>query len=88
MRLPGTKPGVPATALSIPVGGAGAPPGRAPPAGKPMRVMSLDMCTGQLVPALLPPGRIASVPWLAAARGRTDRSDGRDAGGAAIRFLG
>ena len=31
---------------------------------KPMRVMSLNMCTDQLVLALLPPSRIASVTWL------------------------
>ncbi|MEG3122359.1 ABC transporter substrate-binding protein [Sphingomonas sp. GB1N7] len=31
---------------------------------RPMRVMSLNQCTDQLVLALLPPGRIASVTWL------------------------
>ena len=35
---------------------------RRPP--KPMRVMSIAQCTDQLVLALLPPGRIASVTWL------------------------
>lgn len=34
------------------------------PAAKPMRVMSLNQCTDQLVLALLPPERIASVTWL------------------------
>lgn len=33
-------------------------------AAKPMRVMSLNQCTDQLVLALLPPDRIASVTWL------------------------
>ena len=33
--------------------------------GKPLRVMSLNQCTDQLVLALLPPERIASVSWLA-----------------------
>lgn len=31
---------------------------------RPMRVMSLNQCTDQLVLALLPPSRIASVTWL------------------------
>jgi iron complex transport system substrate-binding protein len=31
----------------------------------PLRVMSLNLCTDQLVLALLPPARIASVTWLA-----------------------
>lgn len=33
--------------------------------GRPMRVMSMNLCTDQLVLALLPPSRIASVTWLA-----------------------
>lgn len=33
--------------------------------GKPMRVMSMNQCTDQIVLALLPPERIASVSWLA-----------------------
>lgn len=32
---------------------------------RPMRVMSINLCTDQLVLALLPPERIASVTWLA-----------------------
>lgn len=32
--------------------------------GRPMRVMSMNQCTDQLVLALLPPERIASVTWL------------------------
>lgn len=32
--------------------------------GKPVRVMSMNQCTDQLVLALLPPERIASVTWL------------------------
>ena len=34
------------------------------PAERPVRVMSLNQCTDQLVLALLPPERIASVTWL------------------------
>ncbi len=37
---------------------------RPEPARKPMRVMSMNQCTDQLVLALLPPERIASVTWL------------------------
>lgn len=33
--------------------------------GAPRRVMSMNLCTDQLVLALLPPARIASVTWLA-----------------------
>lgn len=36
-------------------------PGETP---RPMRVMSMNLCTDQLVLALLPPERIASVTWL------------------------
>lgn len=35
------------------------------PVPHPMRVMSINLCTDQLVLALLPPGRVASVSWLA-----------------------
>jgi iron complex transport system substrate-binding protein len=34
-------------------------------AARPLRVMSINLCTDQLVLALLPPERIASVTWLA-----------------------
>lgn len=34
------------------------------PVAKPLRVMSMNQCTDQLVLALLPPERIASVSWL------------------------
>lgn len=64
MRRAGLLLGLLATALPIPVGGAGAPPDEASALRKPMRVMSLNMCTDQLVLALLPPERIASVTWL------------------------
>ena len=50
-------------ALSTPVDGA-AMSSAVPPARKPMRVMSLNQCTDQLVLALLPPARIASVTAL------------------------
>jgi len=43
------------------VGGAGLAPA---PLARPIRVMSLNQCTDQLVLALLPPGRIASVTSL------------------------
>lgn len=36
----------------------------APAAADPVRVMSINQCADQLVLALLPPGRIASVSWL------------------------
>ncbi|MDO7843790.1 ABC transporter substrate-binding protein [Sphingomonas immobilis] len=42
---------------------AAAPPVSTRPA-KPVRVMSMNQCTDQLVLALLPPERIASVTWL------------------------
>jgi iron complex transport system substrate-binding protein len=35
------------------------------PSPRPLRVMSMNQCTDQLVLALLPPERIASVTWLA-----------------------
>lgn len=35
------------------------------PVAKPLRVMSMNQCTDQLMLALLPPERIASVTWLA-----------------------
>jgi iron complex transport system substrate-binding protein len=35
------------------------------PSARPLRVMSMNQCTDQLVLALLPPERIASVSWLA-----------------------
>ena len=35
-----------------------------PAVQKPMRVMSMNMCTDQILLALLPPERIASVTWL------------------------
>jgi iron complex transport system substrate-binding protein len=58
--------GRPALALSLLLAGCDA---RAPAAphrvARPLRVMSMNQCTDQLVLALLPPGRIASVSWLA-----------------------
>ncbi|WP_298814178.1 ABC transporter substrate-binding protein [uncultured Sphingomonas sp.] len=53
-------------ALALPLaacsgGGEAAPRATA----RPMRVMSTNLCTDQLVLALLPPARIASVTWLA-----------------------
>ena len=65
MRIPGILLGMLATALSISVGSAVAPRAAMPELRKPMRVMSLNSCTDQLVLALLPPERIASVTWLA-----------------------
>jgi iron complex transport system substrate-binding protein len=52
--------GLLAAASPISVGGAARP--AAPE--KPVRVMSMNQCTDQLVLALLPPERIASVTWL------------------------
>lgn len=68
MRHPPLLPALLATLL---LGGCG---GQVPvvpkAAARPLRVMSINLCTDQLVLALLPPDRIASVSWLA-----------RDAGG-------
>lgn len=50
-------------ALPISVGGAVRPVIASGPV-RPMRVMSINQCTDQLVLALLPPERIASVTWL------------------------
>ncbi|WP_156678214.1 ABC transporter substrate-binding protein [Sphingomonas profundi] len=66
MRASVLLAGLIATALPIPIGGAA----RAAATARPMRVMSMNQCTDQIVLALLPPARIASVTWLA-----------RDAGG-------
>jgi iron complex transport system substrate-binding protein len=54
-------------------------PSVASAASAPQRVMSISLCTDQLVLALLPPRRIASVTWLArtAASARTARAAGR-----------
>ena len=52
-------------ALLLPLGGCGgAGPVSSPPPARPLRVMSLNQCTDQLVLTLLPPERIASVTWL------------------------
>ncbi|MET0248349.1 MAG: ABC transporter substrate-binding protein [Sphingobium sp.] len=61
MRLPLLLAGFLLSALPTSVGGAEVFP-RSP---RPMRVMSMNQCVDQLVLALLPPGRIASVTWLA-----------------------
>jgi iron complex transport system substrate-binding protein len=46
-------------------GGCGAHPPAVPSASvRPLRVMSVNQCTDQIVLALLPPERIASVSWL------------------------
>lgn len=53
-----------ALAFALAACGAGQPAvPRATP--RPLRVMSANLCTDQLVLALLPPARIASVTWLA-----------------------
>lgn len=44
--------------------GCGAAPAIPVTTKKPLRVMSLNMCTDQIVLALLPPDRITSVTWL------------------------
>lgn len=51
--------------LALALAGCGAGQPAVPlPTAKPMRVMSMNQCTDQLVLALLPPDRIASVTWL------------------------
>jgi iron complex transport system substrate-binding protein len=65
MRTPGILLGIMAAALSISVGSAVAPRAAMSAPHKPMRVMSVNSCTDQLVLALLPPDRVASVTWLA-----------------------
>lgn len=69
MRGPVLLAGMILAALSIPVGSAQrqAAPVASPYKSalhKPMRVMSMNQCVDQLVLALLPPERIASVTWL------------------------
>lgn len=44
-------------------------------AAKPLRVMSMNMCTDQLLLSLLPPERIASVTWLSRDRGSSLMAD-------------
>ena len=39
------------------------------PAAAPQRVLSLNLCTDQLLMALLPPQRIASITWLSRTEG-------------------
>jgi iron complex transport system substrate-binding protein len=52
--------------LALAVAGCDARPPAVPSAAaRPLRVMSINLCTDQLVLALLPPQRIASVTWLA-----------------------
>lgn len=54
-----------AAAFALTLAGCGAGQPAVPHAtARPMRVMSTNQCTDQLVLALLPPARIASVTWL------------------------
>ena len=65
MRGFGLALGLVAAALLVSTGSAGvAPAASGPPPSKPLRVMSTNQCTDQLVLALLPPERIVSVTWL------------------------
>lgn len=64
MRSAGFICGLLAIALSACAGGAGQDRGPPAQADRPMRVMSMNQCTDQIVLALLPPERIASVTWL------------------------
>ncbi|WP_199556420.1 ABC transporter substrate-binding protein [Sandaracinobacteroides hominis] len=50
--------------LSLLAGCSGAEPSVPAETARPLRVISLNQCTDQLVLALLPPERIASVTWL------------------------
>jgi iron complex transport system substrate-binding protein len=56
--------GLLAAALSACAGGADREAVTRPGPPKPMRVVSMNQCADQLVLALLPPARIASVTWL------------------------
>jgi iron complex transport system substrate-binding protein len=64
MRGLGLSSGFAAAVLLVPTGSAVAPSDAGPPPSAPLRVMSTNQCTDQLVLALLPPERIASVTWL------------------------
>lgn len=64
MRGFGLALGLAAAALLVSTGSAVVPPAPGPPPSKPLRVMSTNQCTDQLVLALLPPERIVSVTWL------------------------
>src|SRR3989344_9174325 len=63
MQGVGLASGFAAAVLLVSTGSAVAPPDAAPPPSKPLRVMSTNQCTDQLVLALLPPERIVSVTW-------------------------
>ncbi|WP_246350752.1 ABC transporter substrate-binding protein [Sphingobium boeckii] len=65
MKASGVLIAMLAAALPISIGSAARFPGIPAPTAKPLRVMSMNQCTDQLVLALLPPERIASVTWLA-----------------------
>lgn len=64
MRRVGLASGIAAAVLLVSTGSAVAPPAAGPPPSTPLRVMSTNQCTDQLVLALLPPERIVSVTWL------------------------
>ncbi|MEP9360848.1 ABC transporter substrate-binding protein [Sphingomonas sp. KR3-1] len=64
MRSLGLALGLLAAALPVSTGSAERPANGTAPLRKPMRVMSLNTCTDQLVLELLPPERIASVTML------------------------
>ncbi|MCG2841622.1 ABC transporter substrate-binding protein [Sandaracinobacter sp. RS1-74] len=62
MRL---RPAFPALLAALLAAGCGGREPAVPPAvAKPLRVMSMNQCTDQILLALLPPERIASVTWL------------------------
>jgi len=64
MRRLGLASGIAAAVLLVSTGSAGVPPDAGLPPSVPLRVMSTNQCTDQLVLALLPPERIVSVTWL------------------------
>ncbi len=64
MRGFGLALGLAAAVLLVSTGSAVTPPDAGPPLSAPLRVMSTNQCTDQLVLALLPPERIVSVTWL------------------------
>lgn len=65
MRPAGILIGLLAAALPTPLGSAAVPGLDGALPSRPVRVMSMNLCTDQILLELLPPERIASVTWIA-----------------------